>query len=151
MAFSWLINGGDPNYLQVLGWSSKYASFGGQIHSSFPILQAWSPLPQVRKKKKTPLLGNEVVLVPFCRCPWYQMDSHSNLRKQGLWCVRHLMSTEIGAKVNNAIWVSKNLIAYPFVYMVKISNMYNISHSTMSFNMSTNNSKVYKTFGSSQI
>ena len=24
MAFPWLINGGDPNHLQVLGWSSKY-------------------------------------------------------------------------------------------------------------------------------
>ena len=24
MAFSWLINGGDPNYLRYLGWSSKY-------------------------------------------------------------------------------------------------------------------------------
>ena len=24
MAFFWLINGGDPNHLQVLGWSSKY-------------------------------------------------------------------------------------------------------------------------------
>ena len=23
MAFSWLVNRGDPNYLQVLGWSSK--------------------------------------------------------------------------------------------------------------------------------
>ena len=24
MAFSWLVNRGDPNHLQVLGWSSKY-------------------------------------------------------------------------------------------------------------------------------
>ena len=26
LAFPWLINGGDPNYLQVLGWSSKLTS-----------------------------------------------------------------------------------------------------------------------------
>ena len=57
-----------------------------------------------------------------------------------LWRLRHLMSTEIGAKVDNAIRLSKNLIVSPLVYMVKISNMYNISHSTMSFNMSTNKS-----------
>ena len=27
--FSWLINGGDPNHLQVLGCSSKYIDLGG--------------------------------------------------------------------------------------------------------------------------
>ena len=27
MAFSWLVNRGDPNHLQVLGWSSKLSSF----------------------------------------------------------------------------------------------------------------------------
>ena len=33
MAFSWLINGGDPNYSLVLGWSSKYL---GNPHVSTP-------------------------------------------------------------------------------------------------------------------
>ena len=31
MAFWWLINGGDPNYLHPLGWSSKYPPLPGVL------------------------------------------------------------------------------------------------------------------------
>ena len=41
MAFWWLINGGDPNYLQVLGWSSKYPlnshDFMGSVENYSPL------------------------------------------------------------------------------------------------------------------
>ena len=39
MAFLWLINGGDPNYLQVLGWSSKQGSVGKFLELCFGIFR----------------------------------------------------------------------------------------------------------------
>ena len=33
---SWLINGGDPNHLRVLGWSSKYPNLNHQKNATSP-------------------------------------------------------------------------------------------------------------------
>ena len=64
MAFLWLTNGGDPNHLHPLGWSSKYIPHPGCQSSSHKCRFHWDKIPPNERKPPT------MEIHPFSTYAW---------------------------------------------------------------------------------